>query len=149
MSSATHEPIATLMLVEKSDRSQEALRQFFASLQIRALITASPDRALNRLAEPSPPARGIICSAIELGDAAVDAFNSMATSDHLRHVPALLIANPKQRAVADRAQCDDLRKIVFVPMKIPDVIAALSAILDIEPPAPGGSLADTSANPNE
>lgn len=135
MSAASPEPIATLMLVEKSARSQEALRRFFAQLRIRLLITANLDRALARFAEPSPPARGIIFSAIDLGDAVVDAFNSMPTSDHLRYVPALLIANPTQRAVADRAHCDDLRKIVFVPIKVPDVVTALSAILDIEPPA--------------
>lgn len=134
MSPADPAPIATLMLVEKSTRSQEAFRRFFAALRIRVLITANPDRALARLSEPSPPARGIIFSALDLGDDAVNAFNSMAENEGLRFVPALLIANPKHQVVADRARCDELRKIIFVPLTVPDVAAALAAILDIDPP---------------
>ena len=40
----------TLMLVEKSPKSQEAFRRFFGSLGVRILITTNPERALARLA---------------------------------------------------------------------------------------------------
>lgn len=128
-------PEITLMVVEKSQKGQEAFRRFFTTLGIRVLITSNPERALARLAAVPRPAHGIVFSSLELGEPAVDAFNSMAGHAVLRLVPAILIANPKQRALLERAECDDLRKIVLIPLTVPAVVAALTKVLDYEPPA--------------
>jgi hypothetical protein len=58
----------TLMLVEKSPKSQEAFRRFFGALGVRMLITTNADRALGRLAEPSPPAKGIVFVPLSVPD---------------------------------------------------------------------------------
>ena len=126
----------TLMLVEKSPKSQEAFRRFFGSLGVRILITINPDRALARLAEPSPPAKGILFSCIELGGEAVRAFNAMADHPDLRKTPAIMIMNPKQQALIDAARCDDRRKIVFVPLSVPDVSAMLTELFGYTPAPP-------------
>ena len=126
----------TLMLVEKSPKSQEAFRRFFGSLGVRILITTNADRALARLAEPSPPAMGIIFSGLELGAECVAAFNAMAGHPDLQATPAIMIANPKQQSLIERANCDGRRKIIFVPLTVPDVISLLEELFGYSPPLP-------------
>jgi CheY-like chemotaxis protein len=124
----------TLMLVEKSPKSQEAFRRFFGALGARILITTNADRALARLAEPAPPAKGIIFSGLELGMEAVQAFNAMAGHPDLKHTPAIMIANPKQQALVASVACDEKRKIIFVPLTVPDVTAILEELFAYQPP---------------
>lgn len=123
----------TLMLVEKSPKSQEAFRRFFDSLGVRILITINPERALARLAEPTPPAKGILFSGIELGGEAAKAFNAMADHPDLKNTPAIMIANPKQQGLIEAVRCDDKRKIVFVPLSVPDVTAVLAELFGYLP----------------
>lgn len=130
----------TLMLVEKSPRSQEAFRRFFGSLGVRMLITTNPDRALARLAEPSPPARGIIFSGIELATEAAKAFNAMADHPDLRHTPAIMITTPKQQSLIDSVHCDEKRRIVFVPLAVADVVGLLEELFGYQPPPPPVSM---------
>lgn len=131
----------TLMLVEKSPKSQEAFRRFFGSLGVRILITTNPERALARLAEPSPPAKGIILSGLELGTEAVQAFNAMADHPDLKNTPAVMIATPKQQSLVENARCDDKRKIVFVPLSVPDVTAVLAELFAYTPAPPADPIA--------
>jgi CheY-like chemotaxis protein len=126
----------TLMLVEKSPKSQEAFRRFFGSLGVRILITTNAERALARLAEPSPPANGIIFSGLELGGEAVNAFNAMARRPDLQRTPAIMIATPKQQSLVESANCDDRRKIIFVPLTVPDVTRLLEELFGYKPPPP-------------
>jgi hypothetical protein len=126
----------TLMLVEKSPKSQEAFRRFFGSLGVRILITTNAERALARLAEPSPPAMGIIFSGLELGAESVAAFNAMAGHPDLQTTPAIMIANPKQQSLIERANCDGRRRIIFVPLTVPDVISLLEELFGYKPPPP-------------
>jgi CheY-like chemotaxis protein len=118
----------TIMLVEKSAKSQEAFRRFFHSLGLKVLVSANAERAVNRIFDHPPPAHGIVISSLELGDAAVAAFNSLSDPGAMRNVPALLIVNQKSPAVVEAAQCDDRRKIIFVPMSVPEVIEALGQV---------------------
>lgn len=126
----------TLMLVEKSPKSQEAFRRFFGSLGVRILITINPERALARLAEPAPPAKGILFSGIELGGEAAKAFNAMADHPDLKNTPAIMIANPKQQGLIEAVHCDDKRKILFVPLSVPDVTTVLTDLFGYTPAAP-------------
>ena len=126
----------TLMLVEKSPKSQEAFRRFFGALGVRMLITTNPDRALARLAEPSAPAKGIVFSGLELAAEAVHAFNAMAAHPDLQQTPAIMIATPKQQSLIETAQCDGRRKILFVPLTVPEVTVLLAELFGYQPPPP-------------
>jgi hypothetical protein len=128
-----HKPF-TLMLVEKSPKSQEAFRRFFGALGVRILITTNADRALARLAEPAPPAKGIIFSGLELAAESAKAFNAMAGHPDLKQTPAIMIATPKQQTLIESVQCDEKRRIVFVPLSVPDVVGILKELFGYEPP---------------
>lgn len=118
----------TLMLVEKSAKSQEAFRRFFQSLGLKVLLSVSAERAVNRIFDYPPPAHCLVISSLELGDAAVAAFNALSDPRAIRNVPGLLIVNQKSPAIVTAARCDDRRRIVFVPMSVPEVLDALGQV---------------------
>jgi hypothetical protein len=100
------------------------------------LITTNANRALARLAEPSPPAKGIVFSGLELASEAAKAFNAMAGHPDLQRIPAIMIATPKQQALIDSVQSDEKRRIVFVPLSVPDVVGLLEELFGYQPPPP-------------
>jgi DNA-binding NtrC family response regulator len=135
----------TFIVVEKSAKSQNAFRKFFEGLGFRVLISASPVRALTTVDNAKVKIDGLIFSSLELGDEAVDVFNSLADSELLAAMPAVLIVNHKNPAIIEAAKCDDYRKLVFIPMHVPSVTATLSEVLSKRPlaePGDGGSVAD-------
>ena len=119
----------TLMLVEKSLRSQNALKKFFESLGVRVLVTANPNRAISSALSLDANLDCLVFSAIELGSDSIDAFNSLSEQSGLEDMPALIILTKKQTNIVSHVRCDDSRKIVFVPIDIPEVVAILNVIL--------------------
>jgi hypothetical protein len=47
-----------------------------------------------------------------------------------------MIANPKQQSLIERANCDGRRRIIFVPLTVPDVISLLEELFGYKPPPP-------------
>jgi CheY-like chemotaxis protein len=117
------------MIVELAGKSQESLRQFFAKLGYRVLITENPQRALTRFATTPPPADLLVISAQKLGLAAVEAFNTLSSDPFYATVPAVLIFGPKQEGIVDQVQEDDHRKLVRLPMPSADLASLLKGLL--------------------
>jgi serine/threonine-protein kinase len=107
----------SVMLVEASERAQQALREFFRKLGYRVLLTENPQRALSRFSSKPPPADCLILSAHALGAAAVEAFNTLTSDPFLADVPAILLAGSKQADLAGSARCDDRRRLVQMPIQ--------------------------------
>ena len=119
----------SVMIVELAGKSQESLRQFFAKLGYRVLITENPQRALSRFATTPPPADLLVISAQKLGLAAVEAFNTLSSDPFYATVPAVLIFGPKQEGIVDQVQEDDHRKLVRLPMPSADFASLLKGLL--------------------
>jgi eukaryotic-like serine/threonine-protein kinase len=119
----------TVMLVEKSRKSQETLRRFLQKLGYRVLLTESPRRALSRFATRPLPADCLVISAQELGDEAVEAFNELSTDAFYAEVPAILIASGRQEGVLQAAQFDDRRRLLQIPINSENMISLLSELL--------------------
>jgi len=119
----------SVMLVEASERAQQALRQFFGKLGYRVLLTESPQRALTRFASKPPPADCLIVSTHALGAAAVEAFNSLSSDPFLAEVPAILLLGSKQADLASAAHCDDRRRLVQMPVGTEEVDRLLADLL--------------------
>ena len=120
---------ASVMVVESSEKAQETLRQFFAKLGYRVLVTENPQRALSRFATVPAPADCLVISAQKLGAAAVEAFNALSTDPFYAAVPALLLAGPNQQAIAGQARVDDRRRLVQLPMPAADMARLLEGLL--------------------
>jgi CheY-like chemotaxis protein len=126
----------TVMLVEKSRKSQETLRRFLQNLGYRVLLTESPRRALSRFATRPLPADCLVISAQELGDEAVEAFNELSTDSFFAEVPAILIASGRQEGVLEAAQFDHRRRLLQIPINSEKMISLLT---DLIPSSASGS----------
>jgi serine/threonine protein kinase len=126
----------TVMLVEKSRKSQETLRRFLQKLGYRVLLTESPRRALSRFTMRPLPADCLVISAQELGDEAVEAFNELSTDAFFAEVPAILIASGRQEGVLRAAQFDDRRRLLQIPINAEKMISLLT---DLIPTSASGS----------
>jgi eukaryotic-like serine/threonine-protein kinase len=119
----------TVMLVEKSRKSQETRRRFLQNLGYRVLLTESPRRALSRFAMRPLPADCLVISAQELGDEAVEAFNELSTDAFFAEVPAILIASGRQEGVLGAARFDDRRRLLQIPINSEKMISLLSDLI--------------------
>lgn len=126
----------TVMLVEKSRKSQEMLRRFLQNLGYRVLLTESPRRALTRFASRPLPADCLVISAQELGDEAVEAFNELSRDAYYAEVPAILIASGKQEDVLQAARFDNRRRLLQIPINSEKMISLLD---DLIPSSASGS----------
>jgi len=128
---AAAKPVArgTLMVVETGEKSQQVLRQLFAGLGYRVLMTENPERALGRFSSTPLPADCLVVSAQTLGDTALEAFNRLSTDPFFAAVPAVLLVNARQRELASRALVDERRKIFEAPVKAEEITAILDGIV--------------------
>jgi|688.fasta_scaffold17430_9 hypothetical protein len=105
-----------VMLVESDEKAQQTLRQFFMKLGYRVLLTENPQRALVRFSAVPPPADALVLCSHKLGQAAVDAFNTLSSEQMYAAVPALLLVGARQDDVAAAARTDGRRRVVRLPM---------------------------------
>jgi serine/threonine-protein kinase len=119
----------SVMLVEAGEKAQQALREFFAKLGYRVLLTENPQRALARCSSIPLPADFLVLSTRELGQQAVEAFNQLSKEPHLADVPALLLVSPKQPQAAAAARVDARRKLLMLPLQTAEVVKAVHEIL--------------------
>ncbi|MGB8853264.1 MAG: serine/threonine-protein kinase [Pirellulales bacterium] len=124
-------PAATrgsLMLVESAEQAQQKLRDFFTKLGYRVLLTENPQRALARFSSTPLPANCLVISTLTLGDCALEAFNQLTTDPFLAPVPAVLLVNSKQQAIADQARTDALRKVAVMPIGGTDMLKLVQSV---------------------
>ena len=119
----------TLMVVETGEKPQQVLRQLFAGLGYRVLMTENPERALGRFSSTPLPADCLVMSAQTLGDSALHAFNRLSTDPFFSAVPAILLVNARQQELTSRALVDERRKTFEAPVKAPEITALLDTIV--------------------
>jgi serine/threonine-protein kinase len=119
----------TIMVVETSQKAQEALRSFFTKLGYRVLVTENPDRALVRFSTTPLPADCLVMSTQSLGDAAVHAFNRLSTDAFFAAVPAILLTSPKQKSLSTQAKLDGLRKVLETPIRTAEMTKLLDSLV--------------------
>jgi CheY-like chemotaxis protein len=117
------------MVVETSQKAQEALRSFFTKLGYRVLVTENPDRALVRFSTTPLPADCLVMSTQSLGDAAVHAFNRLSTDAFFAAVPAILLTSPKQKSLSKQAKLDGLRKVLETPIRTAEMTKLLDSLV--------------------
>ncbi|MFM7034525.1 MAG: protein kinase domain-containing protein [Planctomycetia bacterium] len=119
----------TVMLVEKSRKSQESLRRFLEKIGYRVLLTESPQRAITRFESQPLPADCLVISAQELADEAVAAFNRLTSDRFLNEIPAILIAGTNQKEVLEAANFDDRRRLLQIPISSEKMVSLLESLI--------------------
>ena len=119
----------SLMLVESSQKAQQALREFFSKLGYRVLVTENPQRALTRFSSTPAPADCLVLSTHALGDDAVTAFNTLTSDPFLATVPAVLLLGSKQADLAGAARSDGRRRVVQMPVPTVEMTRVLDELV--------------------
>lgn len=126
----------SVMVVETSDKAQESMRLFFGKLGYRVLMTENPQRALARFSTTPLPADCLVICATSLGEAALEAFNTLSVDPFFKQVPALLLVSEKQKHLAAGAQTDERRQTVLAPVQAARMVQLLDEVIGGQSPAP-------------
>lgn len=125
-------PQRTLMLIESNIKIQDIMRQRLKSNGYRVLVMADPQRAMSRFADGSKAADCVIFSTGELGQAALDAFNSFADEEHTAAIPAVLLLDEHQQSWKSKAKLSPNRVLVAMPIKLRNFRQVLAKLVPVE-----------------
>tara|TARA_R110002049_G_scaffold72490_1_gene186945 strand:- start:37567 stop:39069 length:1503 start_codon:yes stop_codon:yes gene_type:complete len=119
-----------VMLVEKKEGLQNAIRERLKSRGYRVLVISDPNRALARFTDgDEAPADCVIFGASELGSLAVEAHNRFAEDENTSHIPTILLADRRQSNVINAAKRGSNRKLLSLPLKVRELRTALKQLL--------------------
>lgn len=121
-----------LMFVESNTRMQDIFRDGLKRCGYRVLLTSDPKRALSRFKDDAKAADCVVFSTGNLGEAALDAFNSFGDGDDTSHVPAVLLLGERQQDWKSRANLGEGRIAVAMPIKLRQFRTLLAELV---PPA--------------
>jgi serine/threonine-protein kinase len=120
----------SVMVIESKHEMQDMLREHLKKRGYRVLVIGDPDRAVARFNEyDPPPADCVMFCAPELGDSAIRAFNTFATLDYTRHLPAILFIDQKQSGDVVTANLNDHRVVLTMPLKVRELRQTLIRLL--------------------
>lgn len=119
----------TVMVIESNIEVQNQLRERLKRHGYRVLLTNDPERALLRFENDAVLPDCVVFGTGELGRAALDAFDQFATTTKTQAVPAILLVDEKQRAIAKQANLAGHRIVVTMPLKFKEFRAVLKGLL--------------------
>jgi eukaryotic-like serine/threonine-protein kinase len=120
----------TVMIVESKAEIQDDLRERLKKRGYRVLIIGNAERAVARFNEyDPPPADCVVFSAPELGESALQAFNTFASLDYTKHIPAILLIDRKQAGEVVSANLNDHRIMLTMPLKVRELRETLLKLL--------------------
>ena len=108
----------SVMVVESNIEMQDALRDLLKRRGYRVLVIGSAERALQRFEAGTAPAECVIFCTTELGQNAIDAFNTFGETDATQAIPAILFLDENRVEMAARVNTDDHRVLLPMPLKV-------------------------------
>lgn len=120
----------TVMLVESKTELQDLLRDRLKKHGYRVLVFSDPKRALHRFQDGNDrPADCVLISTQELGQAGLDAFNEFGSLDGTKELPAILLVDNRQDDIIRRAQLNEHRMMLSMPLKVKELRNVLLKLL--------------------
>lgn len=119
----------TVMLIEANAGMQDLLREKLKKHGYRVLIVSDPKRGTSRFTGTQHVADVVIFSALDLGAAAVTAFNDFGDDDVTRDMPAILLLDQAQQSLAAEAKLAPHRVTVSMPLKVKELRQTLLKLL--------------------
>jgi serine/threonine protein kinase/CheY-like chemotaxis protein len=123
------EPQGSVMIVESNARMQDLLRDGLKKAGYRVLITSDPQRAMGMFHQDPATADCLVFNAQEIGEPALEAFNQLGEDQRTHYVPALLLLDEPQREWRYRVNTADHRKLLFMPVTMGKLRAALEKLI--------------------
>ena len=131
----------TVMVIESSIESQDALRTGLKRSGYRVLVMSDAERALARFENEEKVADCVVFSTGEIGRACFEAFNRFATDEKTCDLPAVLLLGGSQAAWKAKANLAPHRIAVAMHIKLKQFREALAELMlpnRGEQPTPAG-----------
>ncbi len=126
----------TVMVVESKLELQDLFREKLKKHGYRVLIFSDPERAIKRFQDTDGKAADcVIFCTTDLGSAALEAFNKLATLPETKKLPAVLFVDAKHASAIRGAQLAPNRVMVVAPLKLKELRETLLKLLSPETPA--------------
>ena len=125
----------TILLIESNSKVQDSLRNRLKEIGYRVLITADPNRGLERFHEMDPsdemPADCVIFGCAGLGRKGVKAFEGFVNYRSTAQMPAILITTNNVAKLVSPDWINEHRKQLNMPLKFKLVKEALRELLNV------------------
>lgn len=119
-----------VMFVESKTDLQNAVRERLKARGYRVLVIADPRRALARFDDGyEMPADCVIFGAAELGNDALEAYNLFAENERTQDVPAIMLVDPRQTHLIQKAVRGSNRTLLPLPLSVKHLRIALIKLL--------------------
>jgi len=116
----------TLIVVENKQELQDVLREKLKKRGYRVLIFGDPERALSKFSpDESSPADCVVLCAADLGNLALEAFNQFSEQEHTKHIPVVMLVDPKQEHIIRGAKTSPTHVLIPMPLKVRELRQAL------------------------
>jgi eukaryotic-like serine/threonine-protein kinase len=123
----------TLIVVESKQDLQDILREKLKKRGYKVLIFGDPERALSKFApDEAVPADCLVLCATELGNQALTAFNQFVEQDHTKHIPVVMLVDPKQQHIVRGAKTSPKHVLLPMPLKVRDLRQALMRLIRVQ-----------------
>lgn len=124
----------TVLIVESKQELQDILREKLKKRGYRVLIYSDPDRALSKFtADDSVQADCIVFCAPDLGNLALQAFNTFTQQEHTKNIPAIMLVDPKQQHIIRGANTSPKHVLLPMPLKVRELRQALAKLTEKKP----------------
>jgi len=121
----------SVMIVESNIEMQDALRDLLKRRGYRVLVVGDAQRAIGRFeVGGDPPAECVVFCTTEMGEEALDAFNSFGQREDTKDIPAVLFIAEQHHDFAARAATAEHRKLFPMPLKVRQLRGMLLKLLN-------------------
>ena len=128
-SSAALQNRLSVMVVESNGEMQDVFREGFKRAGYRVLITGNPKLVFARFQQDPETTNCVIFNAQEIGEPALEVFNSFAESESTQGVPALLLLDETQAKWKAKARTAPHRLVLPMPLTMRKLRAALAHVM--------------------
>lgn len=106
----------TVLVLESNYELQELFRKGLKKVGLRVLMVADPQRALDRCRDEESAPDCVLVSAADLGETAVTCFNQLGDDPRTHLLPAILLLDEPQKALAVIAVRSNHRRVLQMPL---------------------------------
>jgi serine/threonine-protein kinase len=121
----------TVMVVESKAELQDLLREKLKKRGYRVLVFSDPERATAKFSPDEASAIDcVVLCAVDLGNEALEAFNFLAEQEHTKHIPVIMLVDPKQQHVIRGANTSSKHVLLPMPLKVRALRQALVRLIN-------------------
>jgi len=129
----------TVMIIESKAELQDLLREKLKKRGYRVLVLSNPELGLARFSMGAANAIDcVVLCAVDLGNEALDAFNSLGEQEQTKDVPVIMLVDPRQQHVIRGAKTSDHHVLLSMPLKVRELRQMLARLIHrpVDPVAP-------------